>query len=553
LLNIEIQVDPFSEVEEVEKKLDGQAKDYHLFVSDLIQETKTGKSNMGEYLIAQARRNNAEMGIVAFTQGGVEDREGALAAGADNVFFKSMLLKPLGNENLKKFGKILKEAVEKRQKKLLTRPIDFVFDKYDIRLNAVIQTIGPDNIKALVADMKPTTATPDQSGREGSHNRLLKAEAFFLRSGLSGATVLRLLCHYEVPEGSPEDKRGILLKVSRDHGSLKDELAKRRDATNYFGELFPSFFGYESIAIANDWYGIGAKFLDDANTFLDWIFLLATTPDKIKQTMKVLFGEGGLQNVYRNTSHKEILPHQAISNIMSDSQRARIVMAVDELTPIIDKKIADGLIDKDLYDKKMIDGFLFEKPRVGDIGDEQISSMPRYQNTLYCRNHGDLHCGNILVNQNDQPRLIDPANIKEQPWMADIARFCADLIGSGLDSGASSYEWERIGSWINACTAFIEGSSVDVEAFGGKGNDRVITALNWIRNELPEIQPHYKTEAQEWQFRLGLAVEFLRAGYRRESLTGPKRTLGLIAACIALRSSCEAFKRIYSQEHPVTG
>jgi hypothetical protein len=545
--NIKIQIDSFFAREKVEEILDSQAKQYHLFVSDLIIETETGPSNLGEHLIAQARKNNPDMGIVALTQGDHEDREGALTAGADEVFFKSTIRKAGGTENLKKLGKTLKGAVEKRQKGLFTRQINFHYDRSNIKLNAVIQTIGPDNIKTLVADMRPTT-------QAGLHNRLREVEAFFLRSGLSGATVLMLQCDHEVPVDSSPDKRGILLKVSRDYDSLLEERAKRHDAAVHFGELFPNFSEYENITSSNGWHGLGAKFLDSAITFLDWICLPATTPEKINQTMKLLFKTGGLQDVYRKTSLRDTPPHLAIRDIMSHSHRARIVMAIDELAPVIadllsKKKISDGL-----YDKKLIDGFLYEDPRVWEIGNEHISSMPKYHNnTLYCRNHGDLHNGNILVNQNDQPRLIDPANIKEQPWMADLARFCVDLISSGLDRKAPSYGWDRLENWLDACSSFIIGSPIVATVFGGKDNEGVITALNWIREMLPEIQPLYKSENLEWQFRLGLAVEFLRAGYRRESQTGPKRTLGLLAACIALRSSCEAFNELYSQKSPVAG
>jgi len=549
--DIEIDVDEYSDISDVVKILEEQPQKYHLFISDLIMETEKETLNQGELLILQARQKNPDISIVALTQGDDEDCDGAIKAGADKVFLKSKLRRSRSAEELKNFGKTLLEVVQKHRKDLFTSPICFVFDKYNVRLNAVINSIGVDNIKALVVDMQSPTPIKENSGQVVLRKRLFKVEAFFLRSGLSGAVVLRLSCYYEVAEGSPEDKRGILLKVSRDVDSLKEELVKRLDATRYFGELFPSFAGYENIASSNGWYGIGAKFLDNANTFLDWVILSSTTPDKITQVMKVLFGDGGLQNLYQNTSRKTALPHKAIWSVMSNSHRARIVMALDELTPIIDKKSMEWF-DENLYDKELLEAFLHENSRVDSIGDEQISSMQRYHETLYCRNHGDLHCGNILINQHDQPRLIDPANIKEQPWMADIARFCADLIVAGLDLGTLSYEWDRMAVWVDACMAFIEGIPLDASGFDGKDNACVINALNWIREKLPEIQPNYKSEDLEWQFRLGMAVEFLRAGYRRESLTGPKRTLGLIAACIALRSSCEAFKKTHLDKvsHP---
>jgi hypothetical protein len=161
--------------------------------------------------------------------------------------------------------------------------------------------------------------------------------------------------------------------------------------------------------------------------------------------------------------------------------------------------------------------------------------------THFCRGHGDFHGRNILVDADCVGKLIDPANIEEAHWAADVARLAVDLIVSGWDVGDESHEWTNMTFWTALCQAFVEDRdypNIPVDS----PNSRVYFALKWLRKNLPKIHEKNFGRTGEAEFRLALAVEFLRAACRQQDLPSPKRVLGLVAACIALRASCAEFK-----------
>jgi hypothetical protein len=141
-----------------------------------------------------------------------------------------------------------------------------------------------------------------------------------------------------------------------------------------------------------------------------------------------------------------------------------------------------------------------------------------------------------------RPRLIDPASIDLLHWALDIARLSVDLLMSAWDAGDESQEWNSFATWQAVSRQFLEGTA---HLVGGTPNSNVAVALNWLRNNLYKICSVDATDC-EWEFRLAIAIEFLRASYRYQDLPSPKRVLGLVAACDAIRLARNAWEEARS-------
>jgi hypothetical protein len=154
----------------------------------------------------------------------------------------------------------------------------------------------------------------------------------------------------------------------------------------------------------------------------------------------------------------------------------------------------------------------------------------------FTRSHGDLHSENILVDQRARPWLIDPGDIDILPWPSDIARLAVDLIVAGLDADHSTPEWDGLERWLTLVIRYIARQPLrtsDTDA----PNQRVPATLEWLRDHVHFIHEIHDQDEAEAQFRLGLAIEFLRASYRMSELSTPKRVLALLAGDIALSDS----------------
>jgi hypothetical protein len=208
---------------------------------------------------------------------------------------------------------------------------------------------------------------------------------------------------------------------------------------------------------------------------------------------------------------------------------ARVFQAVNEFRSLTVKYDTTGV-----FDPLLIEGFI-KSTRVGDINEEDVK-----RDSYYCWSHGDLHGRNILVSQTNTGFLIDPANIEQQHWAADIARLIVDLIVSGAGHGDASNEWNDMAEWVDVSLSVINGDPVQKS---GAPYNAVLTALDWLRSRLGTIHSAVVANIEhEWEFKLALAVEFMRAAYRQQDLPTPKRVLGLISACGALREACSSVR-----------
>jgi hypothetical protein len=508
---VSISIDEVSSPEEVTAKLSQHGDQYHLLFVDILYGDKDDDPR-GIQIIIDASAFS-KLGIIALSNGTRDDEKEAIEAGAHAFIPKQLFGKAAARGILQKA--MLQVLHDKGHDPVPTESLTLTYQKTPIALKAVIETIKPENVISLAYKLLK--------------RRFSKVEAKFVTAGLSGAFVLRVDCYLEAEAGKTPEIRKLLLKMSRDREMLVREYSRRQDNYSGFGSLFVQFVDQTPADVeSHGWYALGGEYKENAKTLLEW--LLGNPPiNEIDRTLRILFLDAGLKDVYSSYIwDSETSPNEHLSKILTTSRAARIELALDELG-----SLGQTFGRRCSFSLALIENFIFSG-RVDALDGNRFAL-----GTRLCKTHGDLHSRNILVDQNGLPKLIDPANIEQSHWAADIARLIVDLIVTGLDAGTESHKWNKIKEWYEVSQQVIRGEHVPTKDARNAG---VTAALDWLRGNLFGI--HSQSAIQpisEWEFKLSLAVEFLRASYRQQDLPSPKRVLGLIAACEALRRSSAAY------------
>jgi CheY-like chemotaxis protein len=487
---------------------------YQLFVADLVFGPKKDQQRLGMLAIAEAHQADPNLAILAFSY--LDDNEvraTAIAKGADDFYSKQWLIKQEPQKET--LGAMIVRILEKPD--TITPILEESYIR-DLPLTAVLETIDKDTVSRLVFKILG--------------QRCRKIEPFFVRSGLSGAFVIRLDCTLDNDDKNPDRVRKLLMKASRDERQIRSELSKGDDVKAFpVGTFIP--FAEARVVSSGGWHAIAVAF-QKAETFLDWLIQSKTVREvDVNKTLKALLLGGGLQEVYaRSARLTDKSPHVIMwETSLNPLRRARIQLACKELGPLAKTHGPSRAFEADLILK-----FIRDSKRIAKLDEEDIDL-----GTSICLNHGDLHCRNILVDENNKPNLVDPANIGNLHWAADIARLMVDLIVSGWDAGDKSHEWNYMKEWVEFSGTIIRGDVKEHSGNSKKPNDRVHAALSWLRMNLSEIHKVEDPKLKpEWEFKAALAVEFMRAACRQD-LPSPKRVLGLIAACDALREAAATY------------
>jgi hypothetical protein len=429
---------------------------------------------------------------------------------------------------------IIRGAIHERLVKNLPTSGLLKYSDANLALTAIVENIGEKCLTALTLQLLDLEdAVP--------------IGISYVTAGLSGAEVLFAEC------GTSQ----LLLKVSRDLGALVRELEGRHKTRNFPGALWGRFQDSKAVPVeCEGWYAIGSDFEGEAESLLDWLRTPRSWADAHRLLDELLLDDkDGLTRVYtakipqRNqtpsSSDQDVSPpkdQQAPNVVLWEElglgRRARIALAVSDLDDLAQD--CGHLMD---YNRKIIEEYLLTG-RIDDLDQKLI--QPIYTGgTRTCLSHGDLHSRNILVTRRSRARLIDPANIDHLHWASDIARLCVDLLVSGIDHGKESHKWDQMPNWCEFIKTFL-GSRDFVESGPDETDSSLKTALSWIRYNIYAI---HRLEADEDRLEgevlLAFAIEFLRASYRKQELPTPKRVLGLLAACHALRLSSAAFRTAY--------
>jgi CheY-like chemotaxis protein len=75
--------------------------------------------------------------------------------------------------------------------------------------------------------------------------------------------------------------------------------------------------------------------------------------------------------------------------------------------------------------------------------------------THFSQQHGDLHCRNVLLDKDEEIRLIDFARSRRMPRTVDAAALLVDLWMSVMDEkDGDAWDWSRISAWEQDVWAF---------------------------------------------------------------------------------------------------
>lgn len=510
-----INVETASTIEKALEMLKKAPEKYHVFVVDILVKKGRRKEEKGKDAIKYAHQDDNDLVIIALTWGDRIHESILKPMGCDLLVHKSELI----DVPIDFFGQKILEALRKHNIEPSPAKADLVIEnETDFPLIAVVDSIGRQNVMNL------TERILDQ------HCTVIKPS--YVRAGLSGASVLRISWK---PESDPKSSkkgptRDLLLKISKDEKTLKNEF--KNDISTFPNGLFIPFIIKDDPVSSEDWYAIGSHFKDGASTLLDWLTSEAITEADIERTMKSLFQDAdrGLIDVYkRPIRHEKDFPNIVLWKILNSQpyRMATIKLAIEEF-----KALIEDICNFGIFNQELIDIFLASK-RVDNLDEEKFI----HKGTSFCWSHGDLHGRNILVSTSGKAYLIDPANINQMHWASDIARLSVDLIVSGLDHGIESYQWNKMEEWCDFSSKFLRGETLRTNPHY-QSNPNLCIALDWIRNNLDSIHNiENRNLKPEWEFRLALAVEFLRSAYRNQDLPAPKRVLGLLSACQALRET----------------
>jgi CheY-like chemotaxis protein len=518
-----LNIETIASYNEAREEIDKNSSKYQLLIADLLEADKDKNKyrKLGLHLIKQVRELNPTIAIVALTIGGepgTDLRTEAIDSGADGYIRKDELdERKLGYSEL---SEIIRAALIKHgHEPISVKSIKDKYDPDDYSLLAVIETIGIDTLKILALKLLEAPIT--------------QIALHHISPGYSGAHVLRLDCKIEGDLGAVPKPRSILLKVSHDKYILQAEVGNKKQLYYFPSQLCAKLIKDELVAAIYEgdhptkkkkWYAIGYDFLKGAKTLIDWIIEDDLESEQIHATLRSLFlSSNGLKKiVYDETVEDDNKrPNISLNSLITSWRKVSILKAIEDFSPL-----AQNFDVANEYDSAKVITFLKHK-RIFECDE---NSFPI--GTKLCRVHGDFHGRNILVNDTGIPYIIDPANICEAHWATDIARLVVDLIVSGLDNGPKSHLWDTCQEWFTKSADIIQLKLKHEET--KTANDRILSTVSFLLNELPNIYEKC-WNGHEWEFQLALAIEFLRSSYR-DDISVPKRVLGLVAGCYALKT-----------------
>lgn len=359
-----------------------------------------------------------------------------------------------------------------------------------------------------------------------------------LAPGLSGSKVL-----FVEYEGHQENlaNRPLVIKLCRDPEPLNRELdAYTLHIHSQRRTLIPAIAAptFEKTIEINGWHGLAFPCIPDAKTLLDWLTDKEPPfPEQIAQAFEELYRDNGLIDLYSDTKKIDCEVVERITNdLLSDYRKMAIFEAIEELRPLIEMFWSGSVWRRDL-----IEGFLYN----GIVGTSISAGKLRWEtSTAIC--HGDFHGRNVLVQTSvhrPKLRIIDLASMRRYFWATDAVRLVVDLALSGWDHGPRSYDWANINTW-NEMLDLLLGTELGATASSIPPANRSLQfALSWLHDNCFANHAVAQSDRLKGEYLLALAVELMRAAYRKLDLPAPKRAFALIAAAKAIEEAEKKFAK----------
>ena len=284
----------------------------------------------------------------------------------------------------------------------------------------------------------------------------------------------------------------------------------------------------------NGWYAIVYEFIPYLTDLFSWLSEIRDIKkeQEIIEVLEKIFSDDGLPSLNKLSLEKELPLNENILLDMDSSRVAYINSTINELDAILKCNNFETCCNK----AKFLD-LILEQHTFGYISSSKIEKP----SSIQYLSHNDLHANNILLDKWNQPKIIDPGNVSMKHWSSDISRLLVDLIIRGLDKKCIEYfKLETIEKWLLPIITFVKGKDGDIEIPKNDVNTGFLIAIRWLLRNVKNIYSGGIYE--EWEFQLGLAVEFLKASYKSLSLPPGKRVLSLLLACEAIKIAEENLK-----------
>ena len=506
--NLKVNFQSATTIEESKKIILGTQ--FQLIIVDLL----VGDEVMGERILTFLEDKQSQVPVWILTH--ASELEVDLNALKKKYIIVSEVIKK--THNLDELKDIAAKFLERNE--LLIDDALKNTDRSDYQLQSDINLVGIENINTIIIRLKTNKVKKYSISRIGQFS-----------SGYSGAIIFELF--YLDESGN---QKSILCKISKNREAIEKEYNNVKLYEEFPPRLKVSYLEELKHVLATD--KVSALVIENAKnstTLLKYLLNKSTTTTQIEEVFSSIYFEDGLSQFYKdNPKGKEKFIDSCL-NQLDFGKISYIKKSIRELTPILKlhpKYFDDALLNTILGDKS------YSHLRKDNMTEDKF-----FKNRIL--SHGDLHSKNLLISNIKYPHIIDTGgmNASGSFWCYDISRLMVSLLLEGIDfEDVAFFKLESIKKWINQAIGVIKGDEELIMDSSTNSNINISHSLKWLRKNVITIYHGYN---DEWEIQLGLALEFLKACYRSESLPPGKRAFAILAACEAIKISNTSFHENY--------
>jgi CheY-like chemotaxis protein len=352
----------------------------------------------------------------------------------------------------------------------------------------------------------------------------------YVPSGRSGSRV----CRVEVTlPGEPT--QAYILKFGLDKNALERELNANKEVLKYLSEqrVVPLMGKVETEEISG-YHAVIMRVAQDSVTLDEWLLRKASNIVALR-VARDLLGEL-LKPLFEQSERRQEETRAWLAPTVSEVVRAAETLARFE--PVL----ADSRTGTKRSTRR-------EFRVLRALLEDPSSFIGSFAHTLpeqvhFVRSFGDLHCRNVLVlgNANPKPLLIDASLHGLRHWASDTARLIVDLFLRVRCPAVESMFWSDLGDSILA------GERLCPHGYGRPSPDAnpvevfLATAVLNAKDFTNAKGLRLLFDEWHWQWHTALAKEFLRQSSHAD-LTPPRAALALLLAARHLRWSVVLLRR----------
>jgi hypothetical protein len=378
----------------------------------------------------------------------------------DKGFTRKRLKKILNHKNLIVNSDIKLEVTNKSEISPEMQEIANKFSITDARVTKQINEIGVGYFWSLISKIHP--------GLTGTIS--------YISPGRSGAYVFLLKSQTKVPGQPTSMPKHWILKISNDFPSLENEVlnyADLRENTPLPKNRYPQLWRDEVIN-GGAFGAILLELQEEADTLSKKFSSLnevgmQTVLSGIRDFFETSYGD-----LNRSLAH----PWHFYEKFYSDPFIIDILSAIASFEDIYKLHFEPQGLET-LRNFLMKNGSIYDKIKRIEVNLDQ-----RFI-------HGDFNAGNILLNDDNEPRIIDFSARKLGHVVFDAAKLERDIVFRVFDANTSEfYDWSRINHWSNFTSLITDSNFFDENFVGIEGEpslNSTFTFIKGLRNQLKFI------------------------------------------------------------------